>query len=251
MSKIAFIDADILLHRAVSFTEDEFDGEPVALPKMALWVFDRMLESWLSELRKHVALKDYHLVITTGQNFRHRLYEDYKANRKDIVPHPAMRGLKELVREYDATVWEDGIEADDLIGIRVTERDDAFAVSADKDFATIPCTLFVPASHGKKSGEWHTFTEDEANVNWLRQTMTGDTIDNYKGIPKVGPVKANAILGKDTSVEVLWPRVMAAFNKAGLSEEHALTMARLARILRAGEYDFKKKEVKLWRPSSK
>lgn len=247
-AKVAFIDADILLHRSLSFTEDEFDGEPIAVPRQALWVFDQMLESWLKQVREKVDIRDYRLIITVGRNFRYKLFEDYKVNRKDIVPHPAMDGLKALVQEYEGCEWEEGIEADDLIGIRVTESADAIAVSADKDFATIPCTLFVPASHGKP-GSWHEFTEAEANVNWLRQTMTGDTIDNYKGIPRVGPKKADAILGDSTDVSVLWPRVVAAFNKAGLSEEHALTMARLARILRSGEYDFEKKEVRLWEPS--
>ena len=247
--KVAFIDADILMYRAVSFTETEFDGEEIALPRQALWVFGEMLDSWLKAVRKDTELADYFLVVTTGRNFRHDLFPEYKANRKDLKPHPAMKGLKELVKELESTIWEDGIEADDLIGIKVTSVPDAFAVSADKDFATIPCTLFIPASHGKKEGSWHTFSEGEANVNWLRQAMTGDTIDNYKGIPRVGPVKANAILGDSQDVSVLWPRVVAAFKAAKLTEQDALTMARLARILRAGEYDFETKEVTLWEPA--
>jgi len=248
--KIAFIDADILLHRAVSFTEDEFEGQTVALPQQALWVFNDMLETWLKQVRETVDLEDYHLVITVGKNFRYGLYDEYKGNRKDIAPHPAMHGLKELVKEYQSTVWEEGIEADDYIGIKVTETPGAFAVSADKDFATVPCHLYVPASHGKP-GSWHHFSEDEANLNWLRQTMTGDTIDNYKGIPRVGKVKAAGILPRPEPVDVMWPKVVAGFVKAGLTEDDALTMARLARILRAGEYDFKTKRVKLWEPSGK
>ena len=42
--------------------------------------------------------------------------------------------------------------------------------------------------------------------------------------------------------------VLAAYEKAGLGPDYALTMARLARILREGEYDFDKEEVKLWIP---
>ena len=39
---------------------------------------------------------------------------------------------------------------------------------------------------------------------------------------------------------------MAAFEKAGLSEEDALENAMLARILRDGEYNNETGEVKLW-----
>ena len=37
--------------------------------------------------------------------------------------------------------------------------------------------------------------------------------------------------------------------EAGLTEEDALVQARVARILRANEYDFGTGEVKLWEPS--
>ena len=241
---VAWIDADIILHRAVSFCESDFGGEVMTDPKQAIWHFDELLKSWLTQIGK---ISEYHLVISNGKNFRHNLYADYKGNRRNIVPHPAFAGLKEAVKEYVETVWEDGIEADDLIGIRTTENPNSIAVSADKDFATIPCRLFIPASHGK-DGSWHQFSEDEANRNWLIQSMTGDTTDNYKGIPGIGTVKANKILPVTTSVPVMWAATTAAFHAAKLTQEDALLMARLARILRHGEYDFDTKEVKLWVP---
>lgn len=247
---VAYIDADILLHRAVAFTEDEFEGEEIALPLQALWIFSNLLKRWLKEIRDKVELKDYHLVISVGRNFRYGIYPDYKGNRKDIKPHPAFDGLKTLVMELDDTRWEEGIEADDYIGIHVTRGDGAFAVSADKDFATLPCTLFVPASHGKKEGTWHTFTKGEADTNWLRQSMQGDVIDNYKGIPKIGPKKALAILGDSQDERIMVQNVLAAFKSNRLTDDYAISMIRLARILRDGEYDFNTKEVKLWEPPS-
>ena len=46
----------------------------------------------------------------------------------------------------------------------------------------------------------------------------------------------------------LWAVVLAAYEKAGLTEADALAQARVARILRASDYDFKQKKVKLWNP---
>ena len=248
-SVTAFIDADILLHRAVSFCDSDFDGEEISDWRQAMHFFNILLDKWMKELKQHVTLDDYFLVVSKGRTFRYGLYPDYKANRKDIKPHPSFAGLKEHVMELQGAIWEDDMEADDLIGIRVTEdRDNRLAVSADKDFATIPCQLFVPASHGKDHGSWYSFTEDEANMNWMRQTMTGDTIDNYKGIPKVGPVKAAAIVPFPAPLPQMWAAVERAFVAKGLTKDYALTMARLARILRHGDYDFETKEVKLWTP---
>jgi DNA polymerase-1 len=243
---VAWIDADIILHRAVSFCESDFGGDVMTDPKQAIWHFDLLLKSWLTQIGK---ISDYYLVISNGKNFRHNLYADYKGNRRNIVPHPAFAGLKEAVKQYQATVWEDGIEADDLIGIRTTECSNTIAVSADKDFATIPCSLFIPASHGK-DGSWHKFSEDDANRNWLIQSMTGDTTDNYKGIPGIGTVKANKILPTTAPVPHMWAATVAAFHAAKLTQDDALLMARLARILRHGEYDFETKEVKLWTPDA-
>lgn len=245
---VAFIDADILLHRAVAFTDDEFDGEPMNDWKQALSNFEGILNNWMEGVGK---VSDYYLVVSLDSNFRKDLYPDYKANRRDIVPHPAFARLKEEVKTLQATIWEEGIEADDLIGLKVTSVPNSIAVSADKDFTTLPCKLFIPASHGKKKGEWFEFTEDEANMNWLRQAMTGDTIDNYKGIPGIGPKKAEKIIPRPAPLDVMWGNVRRAFIENNMTEADAILMARLARILRAGDYDFEKKEVKLWNPTRK
>jgi DNA polymerase-1 len=44
----------------------------------------------------------------------------------------------------------------------------------------------------------------------------------------------------------MWEAVKGAFKKAGFGEQEALCQARVARILRSGEYDKKTGNVKLW-----
>jgi DNA polymerase-1 len=79
------------------------------------------------------------------------------------------------------------------------------------------------------------------------QTLVGDTSDGYKGCPGVGKVKAEKLLaGND---KLYWEIVRATFEKAGLTEQDALTQARLARILRFSDWDNEKKEPILWSPS--
>jgi DNA polymerase-1 len=249
-SHIAFIDADILLHRAVSFCADEFDGEPMGDWKQALNFFVHLKDKWIKEVSGRVTLDDYVMVVSHGRTFRKDLYPEYKANRKDLVPHPAFDGLKNEVMSLQGVVWEENMEADDYIGLMVTQGDGKnIAVSADKDFATLPCQLFIPTSHGRKHIDQFVFTEDEANMNWMRQCMMGDTVDNYKGIPKVGKKGAEKVVPRPAPLDVMWRAVEMAFVQKGCSREYALTMARVARILRHGDYNFETKETKLWEPT--
>ena len=57
-------------------------------------------------------------------------------------------------------------------------------------------------------------------------------------------VTARRLLDEDCS----WKTVVSAFEKQGLSENDALTQARVARILRAEDYNFKTHKPILWTP---
>ena len=74
-------------------------------------------------------------------------------------------------------------------------------------------------------------TEEDANYNHLLQALTGDAVDGYSGCPGIGIKRASRLLDADAS----WDSVIAAYDKAGLTEEDALVQARVARILRHGE----------------
>jgi DNA polymerase-1 len=68
----------------------------------------------------------------------------------------------------------------------------------------------------------------------------------------VGKVKAAQILDsivEDATPQQRWETVVSVFEKAGLTEQDALTQARLARILRWSDWDNTKKEPILWSPS--
>ena len=74
--------------------------------------------------------------------------------------------------------------------------------------------------------------------------MVGDVTDSYGGIYGIGPKKAEAILGSRPT----WAAVEQAFIKAGMTRDDAIQQARLARILRASDYDLEKGEIILWNP---
>ena len=84
--------------------------------------------------------------------------------------------------------------------------------------------------------------------------MSYDSLDkpvdgnNYKGAPTYGEVKTKKTLDRKKN---LWKVVKDCYKQQGLTEDDALVQARLARILRNTDYDFKKKQPILWSGDAK
>jgi DNA polymerase-1 len=98
-------------------------------------------------------------------------------------------------------------------------------------------------------------TEIEADAYHMEQTLTGDAVDGYKGCPGVGPANAARIIGyalvgtpEEKQRWTMWAGVLRAFEAKKLTLEDALVQARVARICRHTDYDYQRKEVKLWEP---
>jgi DNA polymerase-1 len=107
---------------------------------------------------------------------------------------------------------------------------------------TIPCEYF-----NMDSEELMVIDEELADFYFYQQTLTGDAVDNYKGCPGIGKKRATDLLKEEG---VKWNTVKKAFAKAGMDEFEALTQARVARILRVQDYDFRKEEIRLWTPNN-
>jgi len=203
-----------------------------------------------------VAIEDCALCFSTDRNggFRRQVLPSYKANR-DNKPRPvALKALREhlMTTLPEKSVYiRPGLEADDCLGILSTQKSykphrQKIIVSVDKDMKTIPGWFF----NFNKPDDGVVFTmEEEADRWFFMQTLMGDSTDGYSGCPGVGKVKAEKILEAAHTPQEMWEAVVAAYEKAGLSEAEAITQARVARILRASDYDFKNKSVKLWSPN--
>lgn len=151
------------------------------------------------------------------------------------------------LKEWAATQWDTKqiptLEGDDVLGILGSARDDFFIYSADKDLKTVPAMLW-------SNDERFVYRNSVEVADWwfMYQTLTGDTTDGYKGCPGIGPKKAEQILGPQGQepIEVLWQRVVEAYESKDLTSDDALVQARCARILR--NTDYTNNEVQLWTP---
>ena len=179
------------------------------------------------------------MCFTDDNNFRKSILPTYKANRIGKRKPVCYRGVKEWAFENYTTYQRPTLEADDCIGILATMKPNAVIISGDKDFKSVPGRFF-----NYRKDELYEISEEEADYWHMFQTLIGDTADNYSGCPGIGEKTAQKILADGYS----WASIVAQFEKKGLTEHDALTQARVARILRKEDYDFKNKAVKLWEP---
>ena len=244
--KKLLIDGDIILYRATASAETEWNVED------DLWVMysdlaqaKAILHGYLIHLLSYAEVDEAVFAFSGKGNFRKDLYPEYKANRANTRKPMAYAELKEWVSKEFITIIVDGIEADDILGLYA---DDYILVSDDKDLMTVPSLHFVEKERVYKKINTHL-----ANYNWMCQTLTGDATDNYKGCPKIGAKTAEKLLAGincDKDFNKAWDVVVSAFLKAGQTEDDALMNARMARILRKGDFDFVHKELNLWTPES-
>ena len=200
--------------------------------------FDSAVERILSETGTENVL----LCFTSRGNFRYSVLPTYKFNRRG-KPKPV---LLDALIEHAWEVWEckamDCLEADDVMGIMATRSPGCYVIATiDKDLKQIP-----GIQYNWKEERVKDVKSSEADYWFYFQVLTGDSTDGYAGCPGIGVCRARTVLKGVT--EDPWARVVAAFESRGLTEEDALVQARVARILRADDYDFQERQPILWSP---
>lgn len=245
------IDGDITYHRAARRKHD--DGTPYTYQE-AIASIDEHYE-WLM---KHLGADKMTVVLSgpSGDNFRKDLYEPYKGDRPTERP-PLLDELKAyLVENYECKLVA-GLEADDVLGIMSSEPQDAeerIIVTIDKDLQQIPGLIFNPT---KWQDGVKRVSLEEGDMCFYMQWMTGDSTDNYPGIPGVGPKRAEKLVsearamleeleGMVTLNKLLEELILQLYYKHKLTFDYAITQARLARILRWE--DCPDGNIRLWSP---
>ena len=265
MEKLTLLlDGDVFAFQAaiLSQTAIQWDDEVCTLQgnfAEAKTRFDDRIQ-WITEKLKAdsliIALSD----LGSGY-FRRSILPSYKQNRASTMKPIMLRTMREYIIENYNTKLKPELEGDDVLGILSTHPTlvpgRKWIVSEDKDMKTLPGT-FARIDRKNHAVEIMKIDESEADFWFMYQTLVGDTSDGYKGCPKVGPVKAAKILN-DLAPEIAekysvslpvarWCAVVDTYLKAGLTEDDALIQARVARILRHTDYDFKTKQPILWTP---
>lgn len=187
----AIVDSDILVYRIGFASNDE--TEEVAIRTMAGFLEELLL----FDLPQ---CKTWSLHLTGKGNFRDDIAvtQPYKGNRKGNVKPIHYQALRDyLCHSWDAVVWN-GMEADDAVAIEATELDGkGVIVSLDKDLDQIPGWHY-----NFVKSKLYCLSEEEAALNFYKQFLVGDAVDNIKGVKGIGDKKAQKLLEDKTEAEM-------------------------------------------------
>ena len=249
MTRTVLIDGDVALYEVTIACEEAVHwGDDVWTLHSDMKEARERFDCWVSGIKEKLKADKVVIALSGSGNWRKDILPSYKAHRKKKRKPLVYPELKKYCHEVYKTYQIENLEADDVLGLLSGDpglgkiKGEKVIVTIDKDLKTIPGLHYNPQKPELGIVE---VTLDQANYNHLMQSLTGDSVDGYSGCPGVGPVTAERILQYPC-----WGAVLEAYGSAGLSEDEALIQAQVARILRWGEYDLKKKEPVLWQPST-
>ena len=181
----------------------------------------------IKEITDTIGVKEYYGYLTGKGNFREQLAvsDVYKGNR--TKPKPVhFENIRTYLQMQHKAVVINGMEADDAIAIDMTADQGTVCVSRDKDLRQVQGWHYG-YSVGKQAEFPLTYVDfigslDMPNPKKLigtgmkffwSQVITGDSTDNYKGLPKYGPVAAFNILNDITDLDQMYDVVLDEYNK--------------------------------------
>lgn len=147
-------------------------------------------------LKKFPDAGSYTIYLQGPGNFRHdvAVTNPYKGNRDpNFKPehYDAIRAY--LENKWGAEIIS-GMETDDALGIKQCAADEGTTciVTIDKDLDMIPGWHY-----NQLKEKLYYVSARDADTNYYRQLLVGDTTDNIKGIRGIGPVKAARLIPSD------------------------------------------------------
>jgi DNA polymerase-1 len=239
---LLIVDFDPIVYRAASAAEEELDFTPEITVvtgnfRRGKQIVEQEIENLYTKFETHRAI----FFLTSPVNFRKEVEPSYKGNRIRRKPC-GFKKLKEWAKTQFHCVEQEGLEADDLIGIEVTsgKHDNFILCSPDKDMEQFPVRIW-------NNRQEFTQSPEKAVLKRWMQALTGDQTDGYAGCPGVGPVKAEKILSKVKDGNY-YEVVRDTFIQSGLTEEECLKQIRLATILTHDLWDYAAKKPILFTP---
>ena len=238
----ALIDADYTVYKSCAGAEEDIDwGSDVITVVSRFSEALKNVERDLTKIKNEFMwdVPELILFFSDSENFRKKIYPEYKGHRNRKKPCGYKRVITELSKRYEV-IKLPTLEADDALGIYATANPGNIVCSPDKDLRQIPGKLFdmkeLTTIDPIEGAKWH-----------LIQTMAGDQTDGYSGVPGIGIKRAVALFEEDGYT---WQTVVKAFEAKDLTEEDALMNARLARILTCNDYDPIQHTVIPWTPAA-
>ena len=243
-NKKMLVDGDLIVYKITSSLEEPIDwGNDIWTLSSDLHKGKQLFLQSIAYYLELTKSSEAIILFSDKENFRKKIDSFYKSHRKKIRKPISYSPMRTWIEETHHTICYPNLEADDAIGLLATgeHKDNCVIVSGDKDMRTIPswqvCIIDDQIEY---------VDEQLADYNFCTQTLTGDQTDGYKGCVGVGHIKASRGLLDKKDLPNCWEAVIKEYQRNKYSIDDAYHQARLARILREGEYDYKTNKIKLW-----
>lgn len=240
MRKIILIDGNALIFRAYFATERRMTIANNGIPTNALYLFS-------SIIMKLIEKKDFDDILVAldspGKKFRHKEYQDYKANRKEVPIQlkQQFEPIKEFLNICNIkTIEIEGYEADDIIGTltRHAKAHDAIinVYTGDRDLLQlIDDNTTINMMH-KGLSEVEVFDAKHLMETYGilplqvidMKALMGDTADNIPGVKGVGEKTASDLVIKYQSLDNIYAHIDEITGKLKEKLENDKEMAYLS-----------------------
>ncbi|MDE5722098.1 MAG: DNA polymerase I [Clostridia bacterium] len=214
MEKLVLIDGNSLLNRAYYATP--IFTTRSGMPTNAIFGFVKLLFKILDDIKPEYLIVAFDLKAPT---FRHKLYVDYKANRKGMPDDlgAQVEPLKNLLNTMKvATCAKEGLEADDIIGTLSKKFDvHSYIYTGDRDsFQLVDEKTDV---HYTKKGvsdlqklnidNFKTEIGIEPKQIIDLKSLMGDKSDNIQGVAGIGEKIAHDLLARYQSLDGVYEHI--------------------------------------------
>jgi len=269
-NKVALIDCDTVIYAACSgheyaedlMPEDFYSGEEYRellehpnydAEENCIWYLDEdaawdSIVTRISDIQTATDTKSVELYFTSGRNFRYTVDPMYKANRKNTRYPVGLSLMKDKALENYAGEICTEYEADDIVVmLKRTQPKHYILAAIDKDVLGA-----VPGKHYNYyrsfqyniEPKWVTTDIESAMKFPYKQTLMGDTTDNIKGCPGIGPKRADKILANSYLPCEMWKLVVKTFLLKKLTVKDAI---RDMRLVQMNQLSIDRK-ITLWEP---
>lgn len=169
--------------------------------KVALGNAKKMIQGILNA----VNADEYSVYLTGDGNFRHEIatIQPYKGNRRAGKPHHYEALKTYLIKKHGAEIQpyqeaDDAMAIEQMLGWEAFEEEDFY--TGEGELRTCICTIdkdldMVPGWHynwGKEELYW--VSEEDGIKFFYTQLLTGDRVDNIRGVEGVGKARAERAL---------------------------------------------------------
>ncbi len=236
MKKALLVDGNSILNRSFYAIRNMSTKE--GFPTNAIFGFFKTVDRMVTMFEPDYISIAFDL---KGKNFRHEMYQEYKATRKSMLDELSVQipVVKDIVRARGINITElQGFEADDVIGTLATSFDKlgvkTYILSGDRDLlqlVTDNVNMYYPGS--KNEGVYNPervlevigVTPDK--ITDLKGLM-GDSSDNIPGIAKVGEKTALKLLNEYGDLESVLENADKVSGKK--LKENIINQADIARL---------------------